>query len=689
MLNTEGMVQLRDLDGRPLPKVGERLTVQAPQSSDVLGILLEKPDLLREFARVASLSLDEEMQRAENDESLSVEEQDNCIKNVLLSQALLIGLEAYAQSPDRDFLELLDDLNTTLNLLGPAGGAMEAVLAPAKKAFALEDLESLPLLPEEYPHAVACVLQQADRVNVEVGAAAEERLKWAGYRLPPVLKSPLFPSRAALLPPATKVPERMSAEQELRKLAQSALEAERNAALLLLYVNARDRLEDAPLVGVLDLAQVLILRLSRHHKELGTDSTMTNRLAFWQEQLHQQLGRPHLPQAQRAKRHPSGHLDAETRQACRRLRALRARRQGAVGRVTEHQLRAMWLCLDALDMRLAAGEDPDQNQELKVTLLLNTLLALTSVARVPGMSLPAVIEAAVRISDIDPLWAWEKTQPQAVYQHLLREELQALVECLMLLRLDEPSSGLGDRIRRLTRRAAGHLFANTRRAGLRLPEQSMLETYFQQFGSLQALPLSTAEWRATNLELLDLLMALSEYQQSSAGEGAAPDEVSDTDLEGSSDQGHHICPPVEVPAEAGSESADAPIPLQVAAAREHLRGRRIVLLGGVPRPDHHAALVRALELRELDWIGSDEYAHGTHAHARVTEDTALVILAIRWMGHAHNTLRDIARDMNVPYVMHPGGLSPNSVAWQIMHQASRQLEARATRLVSQGVPGSS
>ena len=57
----------------------------------------------------------------------------------------------------------------------------------------------------------------------------------------------------------------------------------------------------------------------------------------------------------------------------------------------------------------------------------------------------------------------------------------------------------------------------------------------------------------------------------------------------------------------------------------------------------------------------------------MTPETAVVILAIRWMAHAHNTLRDVARARGVPYVMHPGGLSPSSVAWQIGQQVSQQL----------------
>lgn len=113
-------------------------------------------------------------------------------------------------------------------------------------------------------------------------------------------------------------------------------------------------------------------------------------------------------------------------------------------------------------------------------------------------------------------------------------------------------------------------------------------------------------------------------------------------------------------------------------ARAILQGRRLVLIGGVPDAAHHRAIMTSLGLADLDWIAADEYAHGTHAHARLTDQTALVVIAIRWMGHAHSTLREVARAKGIPYVMHPGGLNPNSLAWQILQQTSRQLGTLAS-----------
>lgn len=682
MHDTGGMTRLRNVDGSPLPSSDVRVAVTQPKTPAIFDRLLEQPLLVHEFVRRESEALDKEMERAETDETLSVEQQDACIKHVLLHQVLLLGLAVFVSAPSTGLLELLDDLSTTLDRLSPRGAGMDQVLAPIKRSYGMQELEPVPLLPDEYVHAVASVMEQAAQAAVAVDPAAAERLRWAGYQAPTLLKSPLTPLRAALLPPATRAVERMPAEQELRHLAQSTLGAERNTALLLLYVNARDRLEDAPLVGVMDLAHVLLLTLRRHHQEQGTPSGVTDRLLYWHEQLHQQLGRPHLRETQLFKRYPSSGLERETHRARRRLRALRAQRQGPVGRIDQLQLKLLWASLDALDLRLSRGEDPEADQDLKASLLLSTLLALTSVARVPGMSLPPFIEMAVRISDVDPLWAWERTQPQDSGDPLLKNELIAVIEGVLLKASLEKAPHLEVRVWKALRLAAGHLFATTRRAGLRLPGQSFLEDYCQQFGTLQALPLHTDQLRTLRRELGSLLSSFGNtIAQEATGNDFIPEEgPTEYGDVATHLQGPPTPPEIVIPADPGNSSG-ATLPEHVVAARGHLQGRRIVLLGGTPRPDHHEALVRTLDLRELDWIASDEYAHGTHAHSRVTHDTALVILAVRWMGHAHNTLREVARDMDVPYVMHPGGLSPNSVAWQIMHQVSRQLEARDGSLV--------
>ncbi|GGL10917.1 hypothetical protein [Deinococcus radiotolerans] len=661
------MTRLRGPDGQRLPRGDARLSVTGAGGRVDLTALLTHPDALKAFTQAEASALDADMRRAETDETLTVEAQGTLIRAALLRQALLVGLEVYAADPDVLFLELLDDVSTTLGRLGPPGGR----LALAQGAAGLQDLERVPLLPEEDQHAVRLILDRAGPAGVTADDAVHARLRWAGYRAPQVPQSPLTPLRAALTPPATRVPERMPAEQELRQLAQSALEGERNAALLLLTVNARDRLENAPLIGVLDLTLVLLLTLDRHHQAGGTDDAVTRRLRHWHAELHAQLGQPDLPRAKQFRRRPHPDLPARTRDARRRLRALRAARRGPPSAREALSRQTLWTSLDHLDALLTQGLDPEADPDLKAHLTLTTLLALTSVARAPGMSLPVIVETAARIADLDPLWAWQATQPPETGEGLLRPELDLTVQALTVTS-HLTGTPLGARAHSTLRLAAGHLLATVRRAGLRLPGQTFLETYFQRFGPLQALPLTPARQRHLRAELVTLLGELAaEAQAAAADERSAGDEAEVA-------ASHVPEPVVDVrPPSADETDLDPAEPAHVRAARALLAGRRVVLLGGVPSPSHHAALTRSLHLSELDWIGSDAYAHGTHARAHVTPDTALVILAVRWMGHAHSTLRDVAQDLHVPFVMHPGGLSPSSVAWQVMHQVSRQLGAAA------------
>lgn len=85
-------------------------------------------------------------------------------------------------------------------------------------------------------------------------------------------------------------------------------------------------------------------------------------------------------------------------------------------------------------------------------------------------------------------------------------------------------------------------------------------------------------------------------------------------------------PEPEAPGQAervvGLRSAPDPVslpewPSHVQQARALLSGKRVVLLGGVPYPEHRQALIDALGLAELDWIPSDRYGNGVQATAHV------------------------------------------------------------------------
>ncbi|GAA5449411.1 hypothetical protein Ddep01_03198 [Deinococcus depolymerans] len=648
------------------------LRVQAPDTFalDPPGGLCAHPTLLRGALDTLAARLDAMMDRAEQDETLTVPAQAALIRAVPLGQALVTGLAGYAAAPDRTLLERLSDLALTLSLTQPDESRWTPRLGAIAAAAGDPWLEGVPLLPDEDAAMITLTLDAALAAGVKVGERGEARLTWAGVRRPAPLRDPLTPLRAALTPPATLEPARHGAGQALRQLALSDREAERNAALLLLFVCGRDRLEDLPLILALDAALVLLRALN------AQDPTpAAARLLELHAGLHAELGHPDLPRAQRERRQTTGDLSGHTLAARRTLRALRFARARPLTPEAQEHLNALWDALHDLDEDLSRGVTPDRDPDLRARLLLLSLQGLTSTARAPGLRLPPMVQLAAQVSGVDPLWAWERTQPDRftsvpLHGHLGRA---ALPLELLALRGTPFWDTWGTEVRRLIALAGGNLLATVRRTGLRLPDQAFLEGYLGRFGPLRALPLDPPALNAFHAALLRLLPDARAQAQALAAPAEAPvlpQEAADLPPAGPA-----RADPTPRPVPATPDAPDWPA--HVLTVREHLRGRRVVLLGGVPSAPHRAALCAAFELGDLDWIGSAEYAHGTHAQAHVTPDTAVVILAIRWMAHAHNALRDVARARGVPYVMHPGGLSPSSVAWQIGQQVSQQLGQQA------------
>jgi hypothetical protein len=106
-----------------------------------------------------------------------------------------------------------------------------------------------------------------------------------------------------------------------------------------------------------------------------------------------------------------------------------------------------------------------------------------------------------------------------------------------------------------------------------------------------------------------------------------------------------------------------------------LRGRSIVLIGGIRRRQGQESLRRALGLSELIWIETKEHQSIYSFEPMIARaDVALVLLAIRWSSHAFGDVRMFCDRHNKPLVRLPGGYSPNQVAAQILAQCSGKLE---------------
>ncbi|MBI5365363.1 MAG: hypothetical protein HZA53_19455, partial [Planctomycetes bacterium] len=88
---------------------------------------------------------------------------------------------------------------------------------------------------------------------------------------------------------------------------------------------------------------------------------------------------------------------------------------------------------------------------------------------------------------------------------------------------------------------------------------------------------------------------------------------------------------------AAAKSDDAPR-TAVEEARELLRGKVLVVIGGIPRPEHMENLRATFELTEVVWPETSE-TKPTHVALEpyiARSDVAAVVLLIRWIRHALN-----------------------------------------------------
>ncbi|MFC6662598.1 hypothetical protein [Deinococcus multiflagellatus] len=339
------------------------------------------------------------------------------------------------------------------------------------------------------------------------------------------------------------------------------------------------------------------------------------------------------------------HINAlhEARHALRRGQYVRLGRPTARSRGLDAML---WDIFDRLHARPLPYTPVDE-----ITLALAGRWALTQTPRSRGMALTDTVALAAELGQVDVLWAWPLRGD-------LTEELSHALKTVVLVLMEWPQASDDAELHEVLRRATGHLLALVRRAGVRLPESDQLVALVGGERLLRATPLNRAELHVLADHYLAVQEALRRRELPEPEPPADPIEESTPVLE-------------EAP------TAAPTWPPHVEQARALLAGKRVVLLGGVPDPAHHQALVEALGLAELDWIPSDRYDHGLQAAAHLRQPgTALAIFALRWGAHAHGSLRAAAREEGVPYLLHPAGLNPSQIAWQVMRQVSGAL-ARA------------
>jgi hypothetical protein len=121
-----------------------------------------------------------------------------------------------------------------------------------------------------------------------------------------------------------------------------------------------------------------------------------------------------------------------------------------------------------------------------------------------------------------------------------------------------------------------------------------------------------------------------------------------------------------------AESDDA-LEDHVLRAREALRGKVLVLVGGDERPQRRDAIMRAFQLSELRWVATRPHERHDNLLPFVRrDDAAAVLLLIRWSSHSYAALREECDEHDKPLVRLPGGYSPSAIAHEFLNQAGKR-----------------
>lgn len=132
---------------------------------------------------------------------------------------------------------------------------------------------------------------------------------------------------------------------------------------------------------------------------------------------------------------------------------------------------------------------------------------------------------------------------------------------------------------------------------------------------------------------------------------------------------------------AEAEAVVEEISADVRRVAELVRGRALVLIGGVRRPEAADAIKEALGLSELHWVEGREHSSYYAFESDVANpDVVAVLLAIRWSSHGFGEVKNFCDKYDKPLVRLPGGYNPNQVAHHILTQIGVRLEARTEQV---------
>lgn len=127
---------------------------------------------------------------------------------------------------------------------------------------------------------------------------------------------------------------------------------------------------------------------------------------------------------------------------------------------------------------------------------------------------------------------------------------------------------------------------------------------------------------------------------------------------------------------AAAEAAEPERDAEIIAVADLLRGKKVLLVGGICRPHAQRALEKNFELEELVWPSTDAHESLSKFDSAIADPkVALVLLAIRWSSHSYGELRSLCETYRKPFVRLPAGYNPQQVARQILSQCSQTLQS--------------
>lgn len=118
-------------------------------------------------------------------------------------------------------------------------------------------------------------------------------------------------------------------------------------------------------------------------------------------------------------------------------------------------------------------------------------------------------------------------------------------------------------------------------------------------------------------------------------------------------------------------------PTHVLEARKLLEGKRMLVIGGIPKPHAIESYVRRLGLDDVEWPEVGEHK-STAPFENMVSRCDVVLALIQWCGHAYSwDLKEMAERHGRAYVRIPGGYNVSQVAHEVLDQVSDQFKPAA------------